>query len=83
MKICLLKDSFGILYESVASQPFISLICLDLHQQAFQKLHTVKHSSQLIDIFVNEADPTTFLLKDYDRKSSQNRGEKDCFWRNN
>jgi hypothetical protein len=43
---------------------FISLIFLDLRRRNLQKLHTIECSANFIQIFVNESDPTTFLLKD-------------------
>jgi hypothetical protein len=73
-----LKDGFGLLKERSYSyyfdgkrDYFISLFFLDLHQQTLKKIHTVKYHSNFIRIFVNEADPTTFILNDYNRKSSQ------------
>jgi hypothetical protein len=57
-----LKDGFGLLGERRNQTSFISLIFLDLHQPDLQKLHTVEYPSDHINMFVDTADSTTFLL---------------------
>jgi uncharacterized UPF0160 family protein len=42
----------------------ISLIFLNFHNQTLKMLHTIEHSSDWIDILVNKADPTMFMLND-------------------
>jgi hypothetical protein len=63
-KIISLKDDFGLLNEEGKGNSFISLISLDLHQRSLKKLHTIEYSSHYIDIAVDKADLTTFLLSD-------------------
>jgi hypothetical protein len=41
---------------------FISLIFLDFSQRNVQKLHTVEHNGRDIQIVLNKADLTTFIL---------------------
>jgi hypothetical protein len=59
-----LKDGFGLLKERGDGSYFISLIFLDLHHQTLKKLHTVEYLSYYMNIFVNKADSTTFILND-------------------
>jgi hypothetical protein len=60
-KIHPLKDGFALLKEK-DNNYFISLVFLDLSQRSLQKIHTVKCPYDYIKIFINEADPTTFIL---------------------
>jgi hypothetical protein len=56
-----LKNGFGLLEERGNRTHFISLIFLDLPQRSLQKLYTVE--CYIIDIVINKADSTTFLLR--------------------
>jgi hypothetical protein len=60
-----LNNGFGLLkeYEGMTNS-FISLVFLDLSRRSLQKLHTFEYPSRQIDIYVNKADPTTFLLNE-------------------
>jgi hypothetical protein len=59
-----LNNGFGLLNEKGETNFFINLISLDLCRGNLQKLHTVEYSSPYINIFVNKADPTTFILNE-------------------
>jgi hypothetical protein len=63
-KIYPLNDDFGLLEERTNESSFISLICLDLYCSCLQKLHTVEYPNHYFVIFVNKADPTTFIVND-------------------
>jgi hypothetical protein len=63
MNVLSLKDGFGLLAEREDNTCFISLIFLDFYEHTFQILHTVTYSSNYINIFVNKADPATFILR--------------------
>jgi hypothetical protein len=54
-----------LLKEEGETNSFISLISLDLSRCSVQKLHTVEYPTIDIEILVNNADPTTFLLTHY------------------
>jgi hypothetical protein len=41
---------------------FISLIFLDISRHSLQKLHTIEYPAIVIQIIINKADPTTFIL---------------------
>jgi hypothetical protein len=56
------KDGFGLLKEKGEINSFISLIFLDLHRHCLKKLHTIEYQGDNIQIVVNKADPTTFIL---------------------
>lgn len=59
-----LKDGFGLLEEEEDIYTlFISLVFLNLHDHTLKKLHTIECPSNRIQIIVNKADSTTFLLK--------------------
>jgi hypothetical protein len=53
-----------LLKEHGDGNSFISLIFLDLCERSLQKLYTVEYSSSDIDLLVNKADSTTFILDD-------------------
>jgi hypothetical protein len=57
-----LKDGFGLLNEEGDRNYSISLIFLDLYQHTLKKLHTVEYNTHDIEIIVNKADPTKFIL---------------------
>jgi hypothetical protein len=59
-----LKDGFGLLKERKLNNSFISLIFLDLTRGSLKKLHTLEYPYS-IDIVVNKADPTTFILDNH------------------
>jgi hypothetical protein len=58
-----LKDGFGLLKEIGNGRSFITLVFLDLRRRTLKKFHTVEFDIYL-DILVNNADPTTFILED-------------------
>lgn len=58
-----LKDEFGLFIEYGETNSFISLIFLDLSRHTLKQLHTLEYPISNIQIFVNRADTTTFLLK--------------------
>jgi hypothetical protein len=63
-KIYFLKDGFGLFNEVGNESAFISLIFLDIFRSSLQKLHTVEYPSYQIDIYVDKANPTMFILND-------------------
>jgi hypothetical protein len=69
-----LKNGFGLLKEIGKTNAFISLILLDLSRRSLQKLHTIEYNTDDIEIVVNKADPTAFILNHYinDERFSQN-----------
>jgi hypothetical protein len=70
-KILPLRNGFGLMEERGNRNRFISLIFLDLFQHSLQKLHTVRHIVEIPKIILNKADPTTFILKDFNWNSFQ------------
>jgi hypothetical protein len=59
-----LKDGFGLLEEGVVGGTFfLSLVYLDLQQHTLTKIHTIEYPFDAVDIFVNKADPNTFLAQ--------------------
>jgi hypothetical protein len=73
IRIVYLKDGFGLLQELGDSNSFISLIVLDISRCSLQKLHTVEYPSDYIGIIADKADPTTFLVNDYNRNANTSR----------
>jgi hypothetical protein len=61
------------LKENGRTNSFISLVFLDLSRCSLQKLHTVEYQSDNIEIVVNKADPTTFLLNDLNNEEQSLR----------
>jgi hypothetical protein len=62
LEIYSLKDDFGLLRERGNTDSFLSLIFLDLDRHSLKKLQTIIYLGD-INIVVNEADPTTFILE--------------------
>jgi hypothetical protein len=61
-----LKDGFGLLGEEDEYEEtyFITLIFLDIHNHTLQKFDTDEYIESDIEILVNKANPTTFILND-------------------
>jgi hypothetical protein len=58
-----LNDGCGLLEESEYTSHSISLISMDFSRNSLQYLYTVKYDSDFIEIFVNKADTSTFILQ--------------------
>jgi hypothetical protein len=63
-----LKDGFGLFEERGDENSFISLVFMDFFRCSFQKLHTVENPIRNINVIVNKADLTTFLLNGEESK---------------
>jgi hypothetical protein len=70
-KIYPLKDGFGLLEECATITHFISLIFLDFRHHTLKKLDTIEYQSNWIRIFVDKADPTTFLLNGHNQRATR------------
>jgi hypothetical protein len=68
-----LKGGFGLLKEEGETSSFVSLVFLDLSLGSLHKFHTVEYPTIDIEIVVNKADPTTFILTHYINNEQSSR----------